>query len=130
MHVETLNIVVTCPPTHRFARRAPDQHGQRGVRPAALAGERFVAFDRKLPLRREVGMNRAARWDALTMYDKGDINGTEQRAFAGNFLYSTGANEFAKRFTSGHFDLPMRNCSVELDGDPVVVAGELQAPLA
>ena len=54
MHVETLNIVVTCPPTHRFARRAPDQHGQRGVRPAALAGERFVAFDRKLPLRREV----------------------------------------------------------------------------
>ncbi len=76
------------------------------------------------------GMNRAARWDALTMYDKGDINGTEQRAFAGNFLYSTGANEFAKRFTLGHFDLPMRNCTVELDGDPVVVAGELQGPLA
>ncbi len=75
-------------------------------------------------------MNQAARWDALTMYDKGDINGTEQRAFAGNFLYSTGANEFAKRFTLGHFDLPMRNCSVELDGEAVVLGGKLQGSLA
>ena len=47
-------MVVACPPTHRFARMAPDQHGQRGVRPADLAGERFVAFDRELPVRREV----------------------------------------------------------------------------
>ena len=54
MHVETLNFVVACPPTHRFARMAPDQHGQRGVRPADLAGERFVALDRELPVRREV----------------------------------------------------------------------------
>ncbi len=54
MHVETLNIVVACPPTHRFARMAPDQHGQRGVRPADLAGQRFVALDRELPVRREV----------------------------------------------------------------------------
>lgn len=29
-------------------------------------------------------------------------------AFAGNFLFSTGANEFARRFTDGHFDLPVR----------------------
>ena len=34
------------------------------------------------------------------MYDKADLNGTELRA-AGNFLYSTGANEFAGRFTEG-----------------------------
>ena len=47
-------MVVACPPTHRFARIAPDQHGQRGVRPADLAHERFVAFDRELPPRREV----------------------------------------------------------------------------
>ena len=31
---------------------------------------------------------------------------TEQRAFAGNFLYSTGANEVAGRHTLGHYDLP------------------------
>ena len=47
-------MVVACPPTHRFARMAAGQNGQAGVRPAALAGERFVAFDRDLPVRREV----------------------------------------------------------------------------
>ncbi|MFN0164002.1 MAG: peptidase M29 [Burkholderiales bacterium] len=73
------------------------------------------------------GLNPRARWDALAMYDKAQINGTELRAFAGNFLFSTGANEHAGRFTQGHFDLPMRNCSVALDGAPVVAAGVLVA---
>ncbi len=76
------------------------------------------------------GMNPAARWDALTMYDKSQVNGTELRAFAGNFLYSTGANEVAGRHTLGHFDLPMRGCTVLLDGEPVVVDGLLQGDLA
>ena len=71
------------------------------------------------------GMNPSARWDALTMYDRTQLNGTELRAFAGNFLYSTGANETAGRYTLGHFDLPMRNCTVTLDGAPVVEAGKL-----
>jgi len=52
------------------------------------------------------------------------------RAFAGNFLWSTGANEVAGRFCRGHFDLPMRNCTVTLDGDPVVVDGVLVDELA
>lgn len=77
------------------------------------------------------GMNPAARWDALALYDTRDLWGTEARAFAGNFLYSTGANENAGRFTAGHFDLPMRSCTVLLDGRVVVEEGvlvpELQA---
>ncbi len=76
------------------------------------------------------GMNPAARWDAMTMYDRGDFNGTELRAFAGNFLYSTGANEVAGRHTLGHFDLPLRNCTVALDDRVVVDAGRLQGELA
>ena len=76
------------------------------------------------------GMSPAARWDAMVMYDRRDINGTELRAFAGNFLYSTGANEVAGRHTAGHFDLPLRNCTVSLDGEAVVVAGALQGALA
>ena len=76
------------------------------------------------------GMNPAARWDALAMYDKHDTNGTELRAFAGNFLISTGANEHANRFTSGHFDLPLRYCTVSLDGVDVVRNGVVQPPLA
>ncbi len=71
------------------------------------------------------GLNRRARWDAMTFYDKADFNGTELRAFAGNFLYSTGANEVAGRHTLGHFDLPMRGCTVSLDGDVVVRSGLL-----
>jgi len=69
------------------------------------------------------GMNPKARWDAMAFYDKNDFNGTELRAFAGNFLYSTGANEVAGRHTLGHFDLPLRNCTVELDGVAVITAG-------
>ena len=71
------------------------------------------------------GLNRRARWDAMTFYDQRDFNGTELRAFAGNFLYSTGANEAAGRHTEGHFDLPLRGCTVLLDGVPVVDAGRL-----
>lgn len=71
------------------------------------------------------GLNRRARWDAMAFYDKADFNGTELRAFAGNFLYSTGANEVAGRHTLGHFDLPLRGCTVELDGQAVVRDGQL-----
>jgi len=76
------------------------------------------------------GMNPAARWDALELYDKRETWGTELRAVAGNFLYSTGANETAGRFTAGHFDLPMRHCTVTLDGAPVVIDGVLIPELA
>lgn len=71
------------------------------------------------------GLNRRARWDALALYDRRDVNGTEQRAFAGNFLYSTGANEVAGRHTLGHFDLPLRGCTIALDGKAVVREGTL-----
>jgi 2,5-dihydroxypyridine 5,6-dioxygenase len=76
------------------------------------------------------GMNPGARWDTLSLYDRSQTNGTEQRAFAGNFLYSTGANEHAGRHTLGHFDLPMRNHTVLLDDEAVVVDGVLQGDLA
>ena len=73
------------------------------------------------------GLNEAARWDSMALYDKRDFNGTELRAFAGNFLYSTGANEVAGRHTRGHFDWPMRGCTVALDGETVVDAGRVVA---
>ncbi len=76
------------------------------------------------------GMNPGARWDALVMYDKAHTNGTEQRAYAGNFLYSTGANPSANRYTLGHYDLPVGKCTIELDGQVIVKDGKLQPPLA
>ncbi len=80
------------------------------------------------------GMNAAARWESLAMWDKADINGTELRAFAGNVVFSTGANEVAGRFCRGHFDLPMRHCTVALttDGEESIVvdAGTLRSDLS
>jgi 2,5-dihydroxypyridine 5,6-dioxygenase len=76
------------------------------------------------------GMNPAARWESTALYERRETWGTEARAFAGNFLYSTGANEHAGRFTAGHFDLPMRDCTITLDDRTVVVRGALVAELA
>lgn len=76
------------------------------------------------------GMNPRARWESLALYDKGDLQATEFRAWAGNFLWSTGSNQYAGRFTLGHFDLPMRGCTIALDGADVVIDGQLQGDLA
>jgi len=76
------------------------------------------------------GLNRKARYEALAMYDRRDTNGTELRAVAGNFLFSTGANEFAGRYTAGHFDIPVMGTTIAVDGIEVVHAGELQEVFA
>jgi 2,5-dihydroxypyridine 5,6-dioxygenase len=72
------------------------------------------------------GMNPRARYEALAMYDQRDFNGTELRAVAGNFLFSTGANEFAGRYTAGHFDLPVMRTTIRVDNTEVVRDGVLQ----
>jgi 2,5-dihydroxypyridine 5,6-dioxygenase len=72
------------------------------------------------------GMNPKARYEALAMYDQRDTNGTEIRAVAGNFLFSTGANEFAGRYTAGHFDLPVMKTTITIDDTVVVKDGVLQ----
>ena len=76
------------------------------------------------------GMNPRARWVSGALYDKRDMQGVEFRAWAGNFLWSTGANQYAGRFTEGHFDLPMRKCTIALDNKVVVKNGVLQGDLA
>jgi 2,5-dihydroxypyridine 5,6-dioxygenase len=72
------------------------------------------------------GMNPKARYEALAMYDQRDTNGTEIRAVAGNFLFSTGANEFAGRYTAGHFDIPVMRTTIMIDNTVVVRDGVLQ----
>src|SRR6185503_3921118 len=72
------------------------------------------------------GLNKKARYEALAMYDRRDTNGTELRAVAGNFLFSTGANEFAGRYTAGHFDIPVMRTTIAVDGKEVIRAGVLQ----
>ena len=69
------------------------------------------------------GLNPRARREALLFGDRRDLNGTELRVAAGNFLFSTGANEFANRYTEGHFDIPVFGCTITLDGETVVKDG-------
>lgn len=73
------------------------------------------------------GLNARARREALLFNDRRDLNGTELRAAAGNFLFSTGANEFAGRYTEGHFDIPVFGCTITLDDEVVVRAGSVVA---
>jgi 2,5-dihydroxypyridine 5,6-dioxygenase len=71
------------------------------------------------------GLNEKCHWESTTFYDKVDSNGGEQRAFAGNFLFSTGVNAVAGRKTAGHYDIPMRNLSIRVDDKLVVENGKL-----
>ncbi|UKJ77607.1 2,5-dihydroxypyridine 5,6-dioxygenase [Azospirillum brasilense] len=75
------------------------------------------------------GTQKRARWSTLGLYDREQTLGMDARAFAGNFLFSLGPNNEAggSRTTACHIDIPMRNCTVSLDGRAVVREGKLLA---
>ncbi len=74
------------------------------------------------------GLNPQARWDSIALYGGvSERNRAASRCFPGNFLFSTGPNTQGggNRTTRGHYDVPMRNCTIELDGKVVVKEGHL-----
>jgi 2,5-dihydroxypyridine 5,6-dioxygenase len=72
------------------------------------------------------GLNERAKWSALAMDVPGNI-GMDNRTFYGNVMFSTGPNiELGgSNHTPCHIDLPMRNSSLFLDGEPIVVDGDI-----
>jgi len=54
--------------------------------------------------------------------------GLDGRVFEGNFLFSTGPNHAAGRHSGCHFDIPLRSCSIFLDGAPIVIDGIIVEP--
>jgi 2,5-dihydroxypyridine 5,6-dioxygenase len=77
------------------------------------------------------GLNPQCRWDSLALNgDSPERSRAAARSFPGNFLFSTGPNTQGggKRTTRGHYDLPMRDCTIELDGNRVVEGGKLIDP--
>lgn len=77
------------------------------------------------------GLNPQCRWDAIALYgDAPERARAAARSFPGNFLFSTGPNSQGggKRTTRGHYDVPMRNCTIALDGEVVVDAGRIVDP--
>lgn len=73
------------------------------------------------------GLQRRAQWSVLELYDREAACGMDARAFAGNFLFSLGPNTEAggSRNTACHVDIPMRHCTLTLDGTAVVRQGRL-----
>jgi 2,5-dihydroxypyridine 5,6-dioxygenase len=73
------------------------------------------------------GLQPKAQWTTLGLYDKEETIGQDGRAFYGNFLFSTGPNTEAggNRNTPCHLDIPMRNCSVFLDEEPMTLKGDV-----
>ncbi|MDN2564619.1 hypothetical protein N1F89_00125 [Aquibium sp. A9E412] len=77
------------------------------------------------------GLNPQCRWDSIALYgDAPERSRAASRCFPGNFLFSTGPNTQGggKRTTRGHYDVPMRNCTIELDGKVVVERGRIVVP--
>lgn len=73
------------------------------------------------------GLQPRARWSTLGLYDREATIAMDARAYEGNFLFSLGPNNEAggKRTTACHMDIPLRGCTVSLDGDDVVRRGKV-----
>ncbi|HCF99822.1 MAG TPA: leucyl aminopeptidase [Chloroflexi bacterium] len=74
------------------------------------------------------GLDERAKWHGLTQFGGG--MGMELRSFYGNVMFSIGPNNElgGPNDTPCHFDIPMRNCSLFLDDEPVVIGGDIVVP--
>ena len=74
------------------------------------------------------GLNPQALWHGLALNgDEPERMRAAARTFPGNFLFSTGPNTQGggKRATRGHYDVPMRDCTVSLDNEVIIERGRL-----
>ncbi|QPM91172.1 2,5-dihydroxypyridine 5,6-dioxygenase [Pseudooceanicola algae] len=64
------------------------------------------------------GLDPRAHWTTMGLYDREAALFMDARCFEGNFLFSTGPNTEAggSRDTPCHLDIPLRGCSLSLDG--------------
>ncbi|MEQ9692372.1 MAG: leucyl aminopeptidase [Bauldia litoralis] len=71
------------------------------------------------------GLDHRAQWHGLTQFPGG--MGMELRSFYGNVMFSTGPNNElgGPNDTACHLDIPMRDCSLFLDDEPVVIDGDV-----
>ena len=74
------------------------------------------------------GMNPQALWYGIALNgDDPERSRAAARTFPGNFLFSTGPNTQGggKRTTRGHYDVPLRDCTVMLDNETIIDAGRI-----
>jgi 2,5-dihydroxypyridine 5,6-dioxygenase len=72
------------------------------------------------------GLNERARWSRLATAQRGF--GMEARSFYGNVMFATGPNAElgGTNHSPCHLDIPMRGCSLELNGEPILKDGEFE----
>jgi len=73
------------------------------------------------------GLQPRCHWSTMLLYDKEQSIAMDARAYEGNFLFSLGPNNEAggNRTTACHIDIPLRNCTVKVDGNEVVRNGKV-----
>ncbi|MCH4812667.1 leucyl aminopeptidase [Vreelandella neptunia] len=73
------------------------------------------------------GMNPNAKWHRMVPGEFPGGMGMEPRSFYGNVMFSTGPNSElgGSNDTACHLDIPMRNCSLFLDDEPIVIDGDI-----
>lgn len=73
------------------------------------------------------GLDETALWNGISLINKETAIGQDGRAFYGNILWSTGPNTDVggSRDTPAHLDIVMKDASLYLDGEPMVLSGEV-----
>lgn len=71
------------------------------------------------------GLSKRAKWSDLVFHK--NVMGMQGRCYYGNVLFSTGPNNElgGDNDTNCHLDIPMRDCTLYLDGEVIVDKGEL-----
>lgn len=96
---------------------------------AALLRDYMASFDAKAYAISHIGwgLNENARWHHMAIADPQKELGMDSLAFLGNVLFSTGPNTElgGSNDTPCHIDIPLRNCTLTLDGRPIVVEGAI-----
>lgn len=74
------------------------------------------------------GLNPQALWYSIALNgDEPERSRAAARTFPGNFLFSTGPNTQGggDRRTRGHYDVPMRDCTMMLDNKVIIEKGRI-----
>lgn len=73
------------------------------------------------------GLDETALWNGISLINKESAIGQDGRAFYGNVLWSTGPNTDVGgvRNTPAHLDIVLKGASLYLDGEPMVLAGDV-----
>ncbi len=73
------------------------------------------------------GLDEMALWNGISLINKESAIGQDGRAFYGNVLWSTGPNTDVggTRMTPAHLDIVMKGASLYLDGEPMVLDGDV-----